>query len=97
MRLYVDLLDYLEIRGVSTDREHTAPSNGYCDPLRHHVAIGIHVGGDQATKTLTHETAHIVANHTMFDRRQDVETVAESAAYVVLNHYGLDSSGYSFP
>jgi hypothetical protein len=29
--------------------------------------------------------------------RRDVETVAESAAFVVLNHYGIDSSGYTFP
>jgi len=97
MRLYVDLLDYLEIQGVSTAREHTAPRNGYFDPHQRHVGIGYHIDGDQATKTLTHETAHMVAGHTVFDRTRDVETVAESAAFVVLNHYGIDSSGYSFP
>jgi N-terminal domain of anti-restriction factor ArdC len=97
MRLYVDLLDYLELQGVSADREETAPSNGYFDPLRRHVGIGTHIDGDQATKTLTHETAHVVAGHMLGTSNPDVETIAESAAFVVLNHYGIDSSGYSFP
>ena len=97
MRLYVDLLDYLELQGVSAGREETAPSNGYFDPLRRRVAVGRHIDGDQATKTLTHETAHVVAGHNLGMNSPDVETIAESAAFVVLNHYGLDSSGYTFP
>ena len=28
--------------------------------------------------------------------REDAETVAESVAFVLLNHYGIDASGYSF-
>lgn len=28
--------------------------------------------------------------------RRDAETVAEGAAYVVLQHFGLDTSGYTF-
>lgn len=27
----------------------------------------------------------------------DADTVADSAAYVVLAHYGIDASGYTFP
>jgi antirestriction protein ArdC len=97
MRLYVDLLGYLELNGVSAAREETAPSNGYYDPVRRHVGIGTHIDGDQATKTLTHETAHVVAGHMVERSNRDVETVAECAAFVVLNHYGIDSSGYTFP
>ncbi len=97
MRLYGDLLDFLETNGVSVSREHTEPANGYFQPATNHVAIGYHIDGDQATKTLTHETAHVVAGHTLGMNDRDVETVAESAAYVVLTRYGLDSSGYSFP
>jgi hypothetical protein len=29
--------------------------------------------------------------------RRDAETVAEASAYVVLQHYELDSGSYSFP
>jgi len=57
MRLYADLLDYLELHGVTTNREDTEPANGYYQPFNRHVGIGRHIDGDQATKTLTHETA----------------------------------------
>ena len=97
MRLYGDLLDFLETNGISVSREHTEPANGYFQPATNHVAIGYHIDGDQATKTLTHETAHVVAGHTLGMNGQDIETVAESAAFVVLTRYGVDSSGYSFP
>jgi len=33
MRLYADLLDYLELHGVTTRREDTAPANGYYQPF----------------------------------------------------------------
>lgn len=52
---------------------------------------------DQAAKTLVHETAHAVADHHGCHARNDAETVAEGAAYVVLAHFGIDTSTYSFP
>ncbi len=97
MRLYGDLLDYLEVHGVTAAREDTQPANGYYRPLTNHVGIGRHIDGDQATKTLAHETAHMVADHLPGIERRDAETVAESAAFVVLTHYGIDSWGYTFP
>ncbi len=97
MRLYTDLLDYLELHGVTAGREDTEPSNGYYQPFSRHVGIGHHIDGDQATKTLAHEAAHMVANHLPGIERRDAETVAESAAFVVLTHYGIDSAGYTFP
>lgn len=97
MRLYADLLDYLELHGVTTSREDTEPVNGYYQPFNRHVGIGRHIDGDQATKTLTHEVAHMVSGHLSGVERRDAETVAESAAFVVLTHYGIDSSGYTFP
>ncbi len=97
MRLYADLLDYLELHGVTARREDTEPANGYYQPFTRHVGIGHHIDGDQATKTLAHEVAHMVAGHLSGIERRDAETVAESAAFVVLTHYGIDSSGYTFP
>jgi hypothetical protein len=97
MRLFVDLWDYLESHNVSVSREHTAPANGYFRPAVNHVGIGSHVDGDQATKTLAHETAHVVAGHALGMDDRDVETVAESSAFVVLSYYGIDTSGYWFP
>jgi N-terminal domain of anti-restriction factor ArdC len=97
MRLFVDLMDYLELQSVPVAWENTQPTNGYFDPKRRRVALDIDLAGDQATKTLAHEACHVVAGHMLGMDSQDVETVAESAAFVVLNHYGLDSSGYTFP
>ena len=97
MRLFVDLWDYLGTAGISVAREPTAPANGYFQPAQRHVGIGEHLDGDQATKTLAHETAHVVAGHTRGMPEREVETVAEAAAFVILARYGLDSRGYSFP
>jgi antirestriction protein ArdC len=97
MRLFVDLIDYLELQNVSVTRENTKPANGYFDPKRRRVALDVDLDGDQATKTVTHEACHVIAGHALGMDSRDVETVAESASFVVLNHYGIDSSGYTFP
>jgi antirestriction protein ArdC len=47
-----------------------------------------------AGKTLCHELAHHFAEH--IDSRQEHETIAESVAYIVLGHFGIDASDYSF-
>jgi len=47
---------------------------------------------------MAHELAHAIL-HTPEEyllHRGDFELEAESVAYVVLNHFGLDSSNYSF-
>ncbi len=48
------------------------------------------------TKTLAHELAHYIADHKNGDDRQDAEVVAESAAFVALDHVGLSTPNYSF-
>lgn len=47
-----------------------------------------------ATKTLTHELAHHFAGHVQC--REESETIAEAVAFVVLGHFGIDASSYSF-
>jgi antirestriction protein ArdC len=97
MRLFADLLDYLETQSVPVSREVLPSGNGYWEPSSRRIVLGSHIDGDQATKTLTHETAHMVAGHSLGMDHRDVETVAESSAFVVLSHYGIESSRYSFP
>jgi antirestriction protein ArdC len=97
MRLFADVLDYLETQSVPVSREVLPSGNGYWEPSSRRIVLGTHIDGDQATKTLTHETAHMVAGHSLGMDHRDVETVAESSAFVVLSHYGIESSGYSFP
>jgi hypothetical protein len=95
-QLYGYLEQYLSSRGVPVIRTNTKTSNGYFDPIGGVVAIDEELTGDQATKTLAHETGHVVAGHSFGMNSRDVETVGESAAFVVLNHFGIDSSGYTF-
>ncbi len=47
--------------------------------------------------TTVHEAAHYLADHRGHVARGDAETVAESSAFVVLAHYGIDAVSYSFP
>jgi len=92
------LLRYLEEPGIEVIREDTRPAMGYYSPRRRQIVLDHSLEGIQATKTLCHETAHFVADHLPGGvNRRDAETVAESAAFVVLQRYGIDTSEYSFP
>jgi len=51
----------------------------------------------QQLKTLVHEIAHYYSEGVFRIPRQDAETIAESAAYVVGAHYGFDTGVRSFP
>ena len=49
------------------------------------------------TKTLLHELAHYEDDRIFQDDRRDSEAVAESAAFIAMNHFGMDTSDYSHP
>ena len=87
--LFGHLTRYLDVEGIPLVREDTRPANGYWQPLLRRIALGVHLEGDQVTKTLAHETAHFVADHQLGMPKEDVETVAESSAFVILQHYAL--------
>ncbi len=74
----------------------TGRANGYYLPRTREIAIHRDLTGVRALKTLVHEAAHFAADHAGGVRWEDAETVAEGAAYTVLAHFGLDTSGYSF-
>lgn len=94
--LYRALERYVTSQGITVVQEELERGNGYYAPLRRRIAVDSRLSGDQATKTMAHETAHFVADHRGGIAREDAETVAESVAYVVLAHYGIDSESYSF-
>jgi len=94
--LFGHLMRFVEGEGVTVEREDLTQAHGYYAPGERRIALGCHLVGDQRTKTLAHEAAHFVADHRGWSRREDAETVAESVAFVVLNHYGIDASDYSF-
>jgi hypothetical protein len=90
-------MQFLTDQGIPVVREDTRPANGYYNTVTRRIGLDHRLEGDQAAKTLVHETAHLVADHRLGMDKRDVETIAESAAFVVLNHAGVDSSDYSFP
>lgn len=71
-------------------------AHGYYNPLAKHIGLQEGSEIDHAAKTIIHETTHYLANHRGYQNRDDAETVAESTAYVVSHHFGLDTSAYSF-
>lgn len=58
----------------------------------------------QSAKTLAHEMAHVVAEHGKVtnyhsdaQQRAACEAIAEGAAFVVMSHYGYDTTDYTVP
>lgn len=74
---------------------------GYFSPSEQEVRIREGLSEIQSLKTLIHETAHARLHAAGTDgaafSRDDKEIQAESVAFIVSAHYGLDTSAYSFP
>jgi len=91
-----ELTGWLRREGVTLVWKETGRANGYYLPRTREIAIHHDLTGVPELKTLVHEAAHFAADHCGGVRWEDAETVAEGAAYTVLSHFGLDTSGYSF-
>lgn len=76
-------------------------ANGYYDPINKEIVIKKGMSESQTLKTLIHELTHAVLHGDVLvdendsDRRTR-EVEAESTAYTVCSHLGLDTSDYSF-
>lgn len=90
-------------KGISfkIDSNWSQKGNGYYSPKANEIVIKGGMSEQQTLKTIFHEIAHsdlhnpenMSENAT---KRSTAELQAESVAYVVANHYGLDTSEYSF-
>lgn len=76
------------------DRGGARGANGWYDRRGREIWVDPSLEPRMAAKTLCHEIAHHCAEH--IDSRTEHETIAESVAYVVLGHFGLDAGDYSF-
>ena len=77
---------------------------GYFDNSKKEIVISDGMSQVQTMKTLVHETAHSILHsrekmekENKFLSESEKETQAESIAYMVCAHFGIDTSGYSFP
>ncbi|MFZ2577864.1 MAG: ArdC-like ssDNA-binding domain-containing protein [Lactococcus hircilactis] len=76
-------------------------AHGYYDVIKNNIVIQANMGQLQTVKTMIHEITHAMLHSNssaVFGDRdyQRQEFEAESVAYVVSNHLGIDSSEYSF-
>lgn len=79
-------------------------AKGFCDPINQKIVIQQGMSEAQTVKTAIHEVTHAdlhapELNLALNDRtdRRTREVEAESTAFVVCNHYGIDTSDYTFP
>jgi hypothetical protein len=84
-------------QGAHITRKDCHPIKGYFTPDTKEICVGTRLSQTHALKTLIHETAHLLSSEQQDLMRADKETLAESSAFVVLSHFGIDSSEYSFP
>ena len=98
--LFAKLLNLMKAKSVPVGFE----SRPHLDPAvkgQYSPTTGIWVRPEepraQQLKSLAHEIAHYYSEGVFRIPRQDAETIAESAAFVVGAHYGFDSGVRSFP
>lgn len=73
-------------------------ANGYCNHEHKRIVIQQGMPEAQTVKTAVHELAHsIMHDGTASTDRHTKEVQAESVAFVVCEHYGIDTSDYTFP
>lgn len=86
--------------GYSLERGECFGANGRTDHGARTVTVRADVSDAQATKTLTHELAHVILHPctaTYFQCRGRSEVEAESVAFLVCRAAGLLTDGYTFP
>ncbi len=78
-------------------------TKGYCDHLNQKIAIKNGMSEKQNVKTAIHEITHADLHTNQLNLalsgrkdRRTREVEAESVAFVVCSHYGIDTSDYSF-
>lgn len=84
--------------------EITSGAKGYCDLTENRIALNKGMSESQTIKTLVHEVTHADLHAPEFQDKtvkktslRTKETEAESVAFVVCEHYGIDTSDYIFP
>lgn len=72
-------------------------AKGYCDFAQQKIVIKQGMSEMQSVKTALHELAHSKLHESREESRETREIEAESVAYMIADHFGLDTSDYSFP
>ncbi|MFH0769299.1 MAG: DUF192 domain-containing protein, partial [Chloroflexota bacterium] len=97
--LFTDLLIHMKQRGITVGFESKLHMDPGVKGFYGHAGIWVRPEESRAQqlKTLLHEVAHYYSEGVFRIPRQDAETIAESAAFVVGTHFGFDTGIRSFP
>lgn len=71
-------------------------SKGYFSPSENKIVVDQDLDDIQKAKTLVHEYAHSRLHKDTDKPRDQMEIEAESTAFVLCNHFSIDTSDYSF-
>lgn len=79
-------------------------SKGYFSPAEKRIAVQENMSESQTTKTMVHEVAHSMLHDREINQGSDIpakdrntkEVEAESIAFTVCQHFGIDTTEYSF-
>lgn len=98
--LFTRAITHAESLGLNFGYEQLPKNvNGYYRPSTNSIRLAKHLPPLQQLKTLIHELAHAAFEHGTDpnESRNTRELEAETTAYMVLSHFNLDTSAYSFP
>jgi hypothetical protein len=93
--VYAALRAYAESQGLTVQEHDDLPVHGAYSRERQRIIIE-RAAQLQMTKTLIHEIAHSLDPDLKGSPIEEKETVAEATAFIVSDHFGLDTSSYSF-
>ena len=96
--LWAGLADIATAEGLELDTtpDHAhGDAHGYYAPKDARIWVDMNRPPAHLAATLAHELAHYFT-HDDKPCREEGEIIAESVAYIVLGHFGIDAGGYSF-
>lgn len=74
----------------------TDPANGLYFTTLHKILVSDKLSTNHRAKTLVHEYVHSRLHRYSKATKEEMEMVAEGAAYIICSRFGLDTSDYSF-
>ena len=86
----------IEFKTETEDLSFMTGAKGYYSPRKDKIVINKDLEDLQTAKTLIHEYAHSILHKETDKNQSQREIEAESLAFVICNHFGIDTSEYSF-
>ena len=86
----------IEFNPASSEPEFLAGAKGYYSITEDKIVVNRDLDDIQIAKTLTHEYAHSLLHKDRKKSQSQREIEAESLAFVICDHFDIDTSDYSF-